>query len=307
MTLKRIALAILILLLLSSCALENRRKRTFLAMGNIPVEVSLYSKENLDFNSAFMSIESEVKRLDAMMSKYNDKSEVFLFNESRRSVKASEEFRRLLLVSDSMRDKTGGLFNVQIETLLRYYRECEKNQIDPSPAEIERLVRIMTEDSVYVKGDSVIKSNEELRIDFGGIAKGYFGDISVGIMKQFGFKKGMVNMGGDIVALNESDGRYFKIGIRSSEKDSVVRIDSIADGSIVTSGDYFRYYEINGKRYCHIISPVTGLPAEGIHSVTVKAETGVKADAFATAVMLMTDEEISKFEKAEGISVFLQK
>lgn len=307
MRLKYTVIFLLIIVLINSCALENRRKRIFFAMGNIPVEVTLYSKENLDFDSALQEIENEIMRLDTLLSKYNQLSAVYKFNASLKSSFAPAEMRIIYSLSDSMRKLSGGLFDVRTETVLSYYKRCEELQRDISNDSIEALAMILRKDSIYIRGDSIFKSNPLLKVDFGGIAKGYFGDRIIDIMKKYNFKKGIVNLGGDIVALNESDKIFFKIGIRSSEEDSIVRVDSILSGSVVTSGDYFRYYEINGKKYCHIINPITGYPHNEIHSVTVKAENGSKADAYATALMLMTDEERKDFiESNENVSIFIQ-
>jgi thiamine biosynthesis lipoprotein len=307
MKIRNTAILLIVIILLTSCALENRRKRVFFAMGNIPVEVTLYSKENLDFESALQEIQNEIFRLDTMLSKYNQSSAVYKFNASAVSSFAPSEMRSIYSASDSLGKISGGLFDVRAETVLSYYKRCEELQRDISDDSIDAMVMILKKDSIYIKGDSIFKSNPLLKIDFGGIAKGYFGDRVIDIMKKYNFKKGIVNLGGDIVAFNESDKAFFKIGIRSSKDDSIVRIDSILNGSIVTSGDYFRYYEINGKKYCHIINPLTGFQHNEIHSVTVKAPSGAEADAFATALMLMTGKEREVFlENNKDISVFIQ-
>jgi len=308
MKLKRISAIILILIVISSCALEKRSKRIFFAMGNIPVEVILYSKENPDFEKVFNEIENEIKKLDSLFSKYSTISAVYIFNESEKSSYAPQELIELVMISDSIRKMTNNLFDIRIETLLSYYERCEKEQLDLSEDSIKYFVSIMKKDSVFIKNDSIYKSNSALKIDFGGIAKGYFGDISIEIMRKNNFRKGIINLGGQIIALNEIDSRYFKIGIRSPDRDSVVRVDSILNGSISTSGVYFRYYEIKGKKYCHIINPLTGIESEGIRSVTVKANTGAVGDAYSTAIMLMNENEREAFLKMhKEITAYIQK
>ncbi|MDD3803875.1 MAG: FAD:protein FMN transferase [bacterium] len=306
---KRLLILVLIsFILLSSCSLENRRKKTFFAMGNIPVEVTLYSRENLDFERTFDEIKRKVTSLDSVFSKYNTSSDVCLFNYSDRGLTASPELLELFGLSDSMKKKTGGLFDVEIETLLSYYKRCEEGKRDVSDDSIIYYKKIISEDSAYVKGDSLVKSDKRIKIDFGGIAKGWFGDVIISIMKKNGFKKGIANLGGDIVAFNDADGEYFKIGIRSAFSDSVVMVDSIKTGSMVTSGDYFRSYDIKGKKYCHIVNPKTSSQNNEAHSVTVKANEGFMADAYATSLMLMDANSIRKFDdENEDVSIYIQK
>ncbi|MGE3062768.1 MAG: FAD:protein FMN transferase [bacterium] len=308
MRIKRIVIVFLILIILSSCAIENRRRKTFLAMGNIPIEVTLYTKDNLDFEKTFDEIESEIKRLDSLFSKHNPMSEVSLFNNSAKGIQASEDIITLVILSDSMKRKTKGYFDIEIETLLSYYKRCEDKQSDLSDDSILLYTGAILKDSVYIKNDSILKSDPVIKIDFGGIAKGYFGDAIVAIMKKNLFKKGIANLGGDISVVNDADDDFFKVGIRSAAGDSVAKVDSIQNGAIVTSGDYFRFYEIKNKKYCHIINPKTGYQADNIHSVTVKALTGFEADAFATAVMLMDSFELDDFkEKNKEVSIYIQK
>ncbi|PIP12965.1 MAG: hypothetical protein COX48_05645 [bacterium (Candidatus Stahlbacteria) CG23_combo_of_CG06-09_8_20_14_all_34_7] len=192
MKLKRISAIILILIVISSCALEKRSKRIFFAMGNIPVEVILYSKENPDFEKVFNEIENEIKKLDSLFSKYSTISAVYIFNESEKSSYAPQELIELVMISDSIRKMTNNLFDIRIETLLSYYERCEKEQLDLSEDSIKYFVSIMKKDSVFIKNDSIYKSNSALKIDFGGIAKGYFGDISIEIMRKNNFRKGII-------------------------------------------------------------------------------------------------------------------
>ncbi|MEO0289342.1 MAG: FAD:protein FMN transferase [candidate division WOR-3 bacterium] len=285
-------------LLIINCSTVVEKRKNFLFFGNVNVEIVLYGERDFDFEQVFKDLEDTLKKLDDFFSKYNKESYVYRFNSCENSIEKNDEFLRLLIISDSLKSLTDGYFNVFIEPLLSYYKRCEELDEEPMNDSIKFFVELVNEnDQITVKGDKIYKKNRYVSVDFGGIAKGYFGDLVKDLLIKRGIKKGLINLGGDIVCFNYLDNRPFKVGVRSFESDSIVKVEEISNGSIVTSGDYFRYYTIKGKQYCHIIDPKTGKPASKIHSVTVIADNGSLADCLATVFMLVPEskrEEILK-------------
>ncbi|MEO0303803.1 MAG: FAD:protein FMN transferase [candidate division WOR-3 bacterium] len=295
---KNIIFLIFFIVLFVNCSTVVEKRKNFLFFGNINVEVVLYGEKDFDFEKVFKDLEDTLKKLDDFFSKYNKDSYVYRFNNCESFIEKDDEFLKLLTISDSLKRLTDGYFNVFIEPLLSYYKRCEQHNIEPVEDSLEFFVELINQnDQIEVKGERIYKKNKYVSVDFGGIAKGYFGDIAKDMLIKRGMKKGLINLGGDIVCFNYLDRRPFKIGVRSFESDSIVKVEEISNGSIVTSGDYFRFYTIKGKKYCHIIDPKTGKTASKIHSVTVIADNGSLADCLATVLMIVPGnkrEEILK-------------
>jgi len=304
---KKSAVVILLLIILTSCSRELVNRKLYLAMGNIPVEVKVYFKQTVDFDKIFSSVQDTIQFLDSVFSKYNPKSPVYQFNNNGAHIALNEYQKELLFLSAEMNERTGGLFDIRVETILEYYRRCEKEQKDLSLDTVIALASLLSKDSLMIRNDTLYKNDPALMIDFGGIAKGYFGDVIKRILIRNGVKKAVINLGGDVVLFNLLEDKQFKVGIRKSDDDGIYKYVSVKSGAIVTSGDYFRFYSINGKRYCHIISPITGLSADESKSVTVTAENGYTADAAATALMLMNEKEIEEFKlKNANMNIYIQ-
>ena len=129
---------------------------------------------------------------------------------------------------------------------------------------------------------------EGVRINLGGIAKGYVVERGVGILRRNGIENAIVTAGGDSRLLGDRRGRPFMIGIRDPRQDDEVAIQvPLEEEAISTSGDYERFFDEDGIRYHHIIQPSTGEPAGGVHSATVFGPDAVLTDALSTSVFVM--------------------
>jgi len=121
-----------------------------------------------------------------------------------------------------------------------------------------------------VVGDRVTSANPAVQLDFGGYAKGYALDRAADILRERGIQNALVSVGGNIMALGRRAGRPWRVGLESPRGKAMLATIELADGEAIgTSGDYRRYYEIDGKRYSHIIDPRSGYPVPGVQSVTV--------------------------------------
>lgn len=305
---KKSIFLLFIFLIFINCSKVIERSKNYFFFGNVNVSIILYGERDFDFDRVFKNVEDTLKKLDNFFSKYNQNSYVYKFNLSESFIEKNDQFLKLIFLSDSLKKLTDGYFNIFIEPLLSYYSRCEKEDREPETDSLKFFVKLINDSNQFtVKDDKIYKKSRYVAVDFGGIAKGYFGDIVVELLKKEGVKKGLVNLGGDIVCFNLIDKKPFRVGIRSFEKDSVVKVEEILNGSIVTSGDYFRYYEINGKRYCHIIDPKNGESSSLTHSVTVIAPNGTTADALATALMILKDEKREEIlKKFEGVKIYIQ-
>lgn len=166
----------------------------------------------------------------------------------------------------------------------------------PADAEIRAILPAVGYEQVEVdeKASRLKLTRDGAELDLGGVAKGYATDRAVAILKEHGVESGLVNLGGDMFALGaKPNGKPWRVGVQHPRLsgEEYIAILNLVDQAVVTSGDYQRYFEYEGKRYTHLIDPRTGYPQQGLASVTVVAPSGTQADALATAVAVMGMEE----------------
>ncbi|MDX1697544.1 MAG: FAD:protein FMN transferase, partial [Thiohalobacterales bacterium] len=130
-----------------------------------------------------------------------------------------------------------------------------------------------------------------VRIDLGGIAKGYAVDRGIALLADAGIKAGLVSAGGDTRVLGKRWERPWQVGIRNPREEGIVSMIPLEDAAISTSGDYERYFEQDGVRYHHILNPGTGDSARALHSVSVIGKEATATDALSTSVFVMGVEK----------------
>jgi thiamine biosynthesis lipoprotein len=125
--------------------------------------------------------------------------------------------------------------------------------------------------------------NRSVKLDLGGYAKGYALDRAVVLLKRLNIQNALINIGGNVLAMGTHGSRAWRVGIQHPRKPGPIATLALHDGEAIgTSGDYQRYFEYDGKRYCHVINPLTGMPAQGVQAVTVLTHgdrAGVLSDA----------------------------
>ena len=175
--------------------------------------------------------------------------------------------------------------------------------VRPDPARIERwLEQTPTVDDVSIDGTQITCKNPQFAYDLGAFAKGYAIDRLIEHLRQRGVDNAIINTGGDLHAIGTHGERPWNIGIRQPRKDGILaRIRTSGDTSIFTSGDYERLFEVDGKRFHHILDPRTGYPATGTSAVTVVHENAATADAAATALFVAGADEWQAVARRMGI------
>ena len=177
----------------------------------------------------------------------------------------------------------------------------------PDPSEIEaRIKGGVGAELLDWDGDRIVSGRTFLMIDLGGIAKGAILEDSVQILRELGVNHAIVNIGGDLTVIGNVNGRPASIGIRSPIAEKPLASLDVAGGeTVVTSGNYERYIEIDGQRYNHILNPQSGYPVEHTASVTVVHDDAMLADAAATALMVGGAEEFDALTEAMNIEFAL--
>ncbi len=199
-----------------------------------------------------------------------------------------------------------GLFDPAIGGLLNlwgFQSDGRPNGPPPDKAEIAKWVEAAPRmDDLTLDGDMLRSVNPSVQLDFGAFAKGYAVDLAIGRLREFGIENAIVNAGGDLRAVGSKDGKPWRVGIRHPQGEGVLAaLEVSGDESVFTSGNYERYREHEGVRYNHILDPRTGMPVNGVTSVTVIHDNGAVADAAATALVVAGPEQWHRIARQMGI------
>lgn len=232
----------------------------------------------------------ETDRIDRAMSTYREDSAISEINRraAEEPVVAGTELATLIQRALDISVLTRGAFDITYESVGQHYdfRERQRPDEETIAREVEHIdYRLVEVDRVR---STVHFLEPGVRINLGGIAKGYVVERGIDILRRHGVEHAIVTAGGDSRLLGDRRGRPFMIGIRDPRKDGEVAISvPLEDEAISTSGDYERYFDEDGIRYHHIIAPNTGQPAGGVHSATVFGPDAVITDALSTSVFVM--------------------
>lgn len=196
--------------------------------------------------------------------------------------------------SDGMFDITIG----RLSDLWAFSEETDERSL-PDPSDIESAVSHINYRNITVQDNTITLNDEKSAIDLGGIAKGYIADKMKEYLLDEGINSALINLGGNVLAIGKKPGKgSFTIGIQKpfSENGEPIASVEVSNLSVVTSGTYQRYYEIDGRICHHILDPKTGYPCDnGLSSVTIITASSAEADALSTSVFLMGPKEGLKY------------
>lgn len=249
----------------------------------------------------------EVRRIEAKFSRYTEDSVTTHINRAAGgpALAVDDETAALLDFGATLWTSSGGRFDLTSGVLRRAWR-FESGRL-PAQDDLDRLRELIGWSKVEWDRDArrLRLACEGMEIDFGGLGKEYAADRAAGVLLAQGARHGFVSLGGDVRALGAApDGTPWRIGIqhpRAASGETMGAIDITTEG-LATSGDYERYLEIDGQRYCHILDPRTGWPAQHWRSVSVAAPVCVAAGACSTVAMLMPRDEALAFLRAQGVA-----
>lgn len=258
-------------------------------------------------NKAF----DEIKRIDALMSRYKEGSEVSLVNKNAgiAPVRVGQELIEVLKEAVKISDLSGGAFDVTIGPLTDLWGFDVEKRVVPSPDDIERLRKLV--DYKKLKIDEAVSTvyleEKGMMIDVGGIAKGYAIAGAMKVFEDASIKNVIINAGGNLNLRGGKKGKPWRIGIQDPRDESKIlgKLD-LTEISVATSGDYQRFFIKDGMRYHHILDPRTGYPAKGLISATVIGRSKTSMDGFSSAVFILGAEKGAALMKkigAEGIIV----
>jgi thiamine biosynthesis lipoprotein len=274
-----------------------------------PVNVELWSRSSELAEHCTAKVMQEMRRIDNLMSPYKPDSELAIVNSKAadQAVKISDELFKLIERSIALSKLSNGAFDITFASIgYQYdYRKGEK----PTDQQIKQeLDRINYRHIILDKKHSTIRfAKQGVRIDLGGIAKGYAVDNGIQILKNCGIDRALVSAGGDTRIMGDHKGRPWMTGIRDprNKKKSIVIIP-LSDTAVSTSGDYERYFIKDGVRYHHILSPKTGKSVHKTRSVTVIGPDAITTDGLSTTLFVLGPVKgLALAEKLKGIDAVI--
>ena len=288
-----VLLFLLCIAMLTACQNSDENKKVskdIFAMDTY-MTVTAYGK-NAE-NSVNKAVD-EINRLETVLSAEKQESDIYKLNETG-SGTLSTDTKNIVSKALEINKTTNGAFDISIYPLMVKWGFTTQKYNVPSKNEISKLLKdVDSSKIIFDEKSGNIKLKENMKIDLGGIAKGYTSSRVMQIFKECGVTSGLVSLGGNVQALGtKTDGTAWQIAIENPDKSSdYIGVVSVKDKAVITSGGYERYFEKNGKTYHHILDPETGYPAEsGLKSVTIVSDDGTLADALSTSLFVMGKEK----------------
>jgi thiamine biosynthesis lipoprotein len=263
------------------------------AMGT-EVTFRVWTADDDGAHRAMESAFAEIARLERMMTTWREDSEISRINANAgvEPVHVSAEVIEVLEMANRVSRLSGGVFDVTFEALhgaWKFDDDLEKRV--PDRAELAKRLPFI--DYKQIKIDehkkTVFLAKKGMKMNLGGIAKGYAVDRAAAVLKRAGFPDAIVQAGGDLLCMGSKDGQPWTAGIRDprAARGEVFAMIRLIDHAFSTAGDYERFFILDGKRYHHILDPRTGFPATASRSVTIYAKTALLADGLDDAVFIL--------------------
>ena len=284
------ALVLLFLFCLTSCGRDPVVQSQTYVFGTL-VDISIYGESESRAQELTRHIQQEFQRLHNSLHAWQANSDLSRLNEAftaGKSLEVSPELVHLIVDATMISEQSHGLFNPAIGHLIQTwgFQRDEFAPVKPNADELKRWVSANPQmHDIRIEGNLATSRNSAVRLDFGGYAKGYALDIAARYLRQQKVQGALINIGGNIIAIGQHGDRPWRVGIQHPRQPGPVATLDLPDGwAIGTSGDYQRYFETEGQRYCHIIDPRTGWPARGVQAVTVLIPKGENAGTMSDAV-----------------------
>lgn len=261
----------------------------FKAMG-CPCNVQLYAPNHAKAQQVIDALLTEVQRLEQKYSRYLSNSLLSQINQSAgqaQGIVVDEETAALLDYAANCYQQSDGLFDISAGILNQVW--TFKQAALPKQTDIDRLLKLVGWHKIQWHKPHLVLPLKGMALDFGGIVKEYAVDSAASVCLNHGIHHALIDLGGDIRAVGcQADGSAWQVGIRHPRKlEKLLNHINLKKGAIASSGDYERYIQVDGKRYCHILNPKTGWPIQNhLKSVSVIADYCVVAGSVSSIAML---------------------
>ena len=307
---KRILAAFLLLLCLAGCTPQPKSYTAdFFAMDTF-MSITAYGESEQAAQDTAVQLEQRINALEPALSRTREDSDLYRLNHADGAAcEVSEDTYAAIEAAVQFAEWTGGAFDPTMAPLTDLWGINTDHAHVPAQTEIDAALTHVGYQNSELLGDNQVRLLNGAQLDLGGIGKGFATDAAAAMLD--GTRGVLATLGGNIGAYGENPNRdsgNWVVGIADPDDNAAfIATVEVRDLSVVTSGDYERYCEQDGKRYHHIFDPATGYPADsGLRSVTVIDESSTRADALTTALFVMGLEEGMAFcEQNDIAAVFV--
>lgn len=306
---------IIVALLLASCAREPLYQSQSYVFGTL-VDVTIYGESDDKARAVTAHIFSDFQNLHQQLHAWQDTSELSKVNKAiaeGKTISVSPLLSDMLKTAQTLSAQSEGLFNPAIGHLIHLWG-FQSDSFTPheiNPADIEALLKKQPSmQDLTIANGKVTSRNPAVKLDLGGFAKGYALDLARDYLRTQGVKHALINIGGNVIALGQHGDRPWRVGIQHPRQPNPMASVDLPDGwAIGTSGDYQRYFELQGKRYCHILDPRTGHPVQRMQAVTVlippSKHAGTLSDVGSKPIFISEAKTQAHYAQLMGISHYL--
>jgi thiamine biosynthesis lipoprotein ApbE len=307
-----VALALLLSVCLLLAACDSSRPPYIETAEIMGTTFSITIDGHDDPSTAVEAAFDEIRRVDHLLSTYKEDSEISEVNrrETAAPIPVSDCFWDVVVASRHYHRLSEGGFDPTIYPLMQLWGFTKKQGRIPAKEELDAVLPLVDLEQITLaeSARTIHFERHGMALDFGGIAKGYAVDCAIGKLKDLGINNAIIDAGGNFYALGIPTGRErWRAGVRHPlRRDDLIARLSITNKGVATSGNYERFFEIDGKKYCHIIDPRTGRPVENMLSTTIVADTAMAVDALSTSVFVLGEKKgMDLIESLPGVEGML--
>ena len=305
-------LALTFALIVVGCTKEPLYQSKSYVFGTL-VDITIYGENDETAREATNTVMQHFQALHNQLHPWEMGSELAKLNDAfaheNQPVPISANLAEIIQSAQQLSVQSGGLFNPAIGGLIVTwgFQRDEFKAFKVDETAIKQWVQANPKiTDLVIENGMILTKNNSVRIDLGGYAKGYALDVARRDLQTKGIKNALINLGGNIIALGQHDGKPWRVGIQHPRQPGAIATVDLRDGwAIGTSGDYQRYFELDGKRYCHIIDPRTGYPVQGVEAVTVLIppanHAGLLSDVASKPIFISAPAERLKAAQQMGV------
>lgn len=282
-------------------------ERTESIMGT-RIYVELWQDDPVRASTLMQNVIDEMHRIDELMSPYKESAQLAIVNRdaAQKPVAVSRELFDLIILSNHFSDVSGGAFDITFASVGHQFDY--RHHVKPDAQHREQGRTLINYKALQLDANqhTVFFPKPGMKIDLGGIAKGYAVDNAISLLRKAGVQNAIVTAGGDSRLLGDHRGRPWMMGIKHPRGETHVVSLPLENVAISTSGDYERYFEEDGVRYHHIIDPKKGDSARELVSATIIADDATTSDALSTTVFILgVQRGLELASKMNGVSAIL--
>lgn len=301
--------------LLLSCSPKEPLYNTQTYVFGTLVDISIYGETDQHAQAVTTAIINNYNTLHKRLHAWQP-SEISLINDAFSKGEAaaiSPDVATMINQIKTLSKQSNGAFNPTIGHLINVWGfqsdEFKAHKVDVQSIQ-QLILQQPTMSDIVVDTDKITSHNTAVKLDLGGYAKGYALDMGAAYLREQNIQHALINIGGNIIALGQHGDQPWRVGIQHPRQPNAIATIALESGwAIGTSGDYQRFFDLDGKRYCHIIDPSTGYPAQGVQSVTVlippQHSAGVLSDVASKPIFIAKAKSRIGAAKKMGVNHFL--